>query len=214
MNESRLDLGFDEERLSGDAEATFELFRPALDNVPDEAVRYTAIGRLTNGGLKRAALGLNLANATADIKVDQDGMTITGLGDLGPSPVQFSWRDGFKDGEAPSALSAQAVITPDVLNRFGLPGRAYLTGEVPTEVQATVEGEDVSVANVVMDLTNARLDLSEIGWVKTAGKEGKVTVLYERAEEGFSSDVLFTSEEAYLDGKFTLGEIPVWSRRI
>ncbi|HBJ42810.1 MAG TPA: hypothetical protein DDZ20_19260, partial [Hyphomonas sp.] len=80
-----------------------------------------------------------------------------------------------------------------------------MTGEVPTEVQATVEGEDVSVANVVMDLTNARLDLSEIGWVKTAGKEGKVTVLYERAEEGFSSDVLFTSEEAYLDGKFTLG---------
>jgi len=205
LNESRLDLGFDEERLSGDAEATFELFRPALDNVPDEAVRYAAIGRLTNGGLKRAALGLNLANATADIKVDQDGMTITGLGDLGPSPVQFSWRDGFKDGEAPSALSAQAVITPDVLNRFGLPGRAYLTGEVPTEVQATVEGEDVSVANIVMDMTNARLDLSEIGWVKTAGKEGKVTVLYERAEEGFSSDVLFTSEEAYLDGKFTLG---------
>lgn len=205
LNESRLQLGFDEDRLTGDVEATFELFRPALDNVPDEAVRHTTIATLANGGLKRAALGIDLTNATAEIKVNQDGMTITGFGDLGPSPVQFSWRDGFKDDEAPSALSATAVITPDVLNRFGLPGRAYLTGEVPTEVQASVEGEEVSVANVAMDLTAARLDLSEIGWVKTAGEEGKVTVHYERAKEGFSSDVLFTSEEAYLDGKFTLG---------
>lgn len=205
LNESRLQLGFDDQRLTGDAEATFELFRPALDNVPDEAVRHTAIGTLTHGGLKNAALGLDLVDATAEIKVTQDGMTITGFGDLGPSPVQFTWRDGFRDNNAPSALSATAIITPDVLNRFGLPGRAYLTGEVPTEVQATVEGEDVAVANVAMDLTDARLDLSEIGWVKSAGKEGKVSVHYEKAEEGFSSDVLFTSEEAYLDGRFTLG---------
>ena len=205
LNESRINLDFDQSRVSGDAEATFELFRPALDNVPDEDVRYTAIGTLSDGGLKNAALGLNLSKATAEIRVDQEGMTISGFGDLGPAPVQFTWRDGFADGDAPSALSATAIVSPDVLNRFGLPGRAYLTGEVPAEIQATIEGEDVSVANVAMDLTEARLDLSEIGWVKRAGKDGKVSVHYERAGEGFSSDILFRSDDAYLDGQFTLG---------
>ena len=205
LNESRLELDFEQSRVSGKAEATFELFRPALDNVPDEDVRYTAIGTLSDGGLKGAALGLDLSKATAEIKVDQEGMTISGFGDLGPAPVQFTWRDGFTDGDAPSALSATAIVSPDVLNRFGLPGRAYLSGEVPAEIQATIDGEEVSVANVAMDLTEARLDLSEIGWVKRAGQDGKVSVHYEREGDGFSSDVLFRSDDAYLDGQFTLG---------
>lgn len=205
LNESRLQLGFDETRLTGEAEATFEMFRPALDNVPDEDVRFTAIGRVTEGGLQRAALGINLVNADAQVKVTQDGLTVTGTGDLGPSPVQFTWTDGFRDGDAPSALEATAIVTPDVLNRFGLPGRAYLTGEVPAKIQASIEDEEVSVANVEMDLGEARLDLSEIGWVKPAGSGGDVSVHYERVADGFSSDILFTSEDAYLDGKFTLG---------
>jgi hypothetical protein len=41
--------------------------------------------------------------------------------------------------------------------------------------------------------------------VKPAGSGGDVSVHYERVADGFSSDILFTSEDAYLDGKFTLG---------
>ena len=110
----------------------------------------------------------------AKINVDQGGIVITGQGSVGPSPIQFTWRDSFSDDEdAPSVLTANVVINPDVLNRFGLPGRAYLTGEIPTDIQATIDGESVSVANVSMDMTQARVDLSEIGWIKSSGKPGK-----------------------------------------
>ncbi len=207
LNESRLELDFDAERLSGQSEITYEMFRPALEDVPFEDVRFSAVGTLQEGGLKNAALGLDLTEAVAKINVDQGGIVITGQGSVGPSPIQFTWRDSFSDDEdAPSVLTANVVINPDVLNRFGLPGRAYLTGEIPTDIQATIDGESVSVANVSMDMTQARVDLSEIGWIKSSGKPGKASVVYERTESGFSSDVLFTGDDVFLDGSFELGE--------
>lgn len=205
LNESRLDVDFEAERLTGDSELTFELFRPALDNVPYEDVRFSAVGTIKDAGLKDAALGLDLSEALAKINVDKTGINVSGHGELGPAPVQFSWRDGFDDDDAPSALSATAIITPDVLNRFGLPGRAYLTGEVPAEIQASIDDETVSLANVALDLSGARVDLSEIGWVKKAGDAGKIAVTYRKIADGFGSDVLFTSDDAYLDGQFTMG---------
>ena len=50
--DSRLEIDFDPARLSGDGEMTFEMFRPALDDVPYEDIRFTAIGSVAEAGLK------------------------------------------------------------------------------------------------------------------------------------------------------------------
>ncbi|MCA8902766.1 MAG: hypothetical protein KDA53_16115 [Hyphomonas sp.] len=205
LSESRLAVEFDRSRLSGTADITFELFRPALTNVPYEDIRFSAIGTIDQGGLKNAALGFDLTQAIANVTVNQDGMTISGYGDLGPSPVQFTWRDGFSDGDAPSMLSASSVVTPDFLNEFGVLGRAYLSGEVPMEVQAEIAGSNVSVADASLDLTEARLDLSEIGWIKSKGKQARASVRYYGQDEGYRADVVMQSDDAYIDGDFSIG---------
>jgi hypothetical protein len=203
--DSRLKIDFDPERLSGNGEMTFEMFRPALDDVPYEDVRFTAIGSVKDAGLKDAALGFDLTGGSAKVNVDQDGMTISGFGDLGPSPVQFTWRDAFNDGDQPSLLSASSIVTPDFLNEFGVLGRAYLSGEIPIEVQAEIgEGSSI-VADTALDLTESRLDLSEIGWVKARNKEAKASVHYQGLKDGYTATVVFHADDAYLDGDFTLG---------
>jgi len=203
--DSRLKIDFDPERLSGNGEMTFEMFRPALDDVPYEDIRFTAIGSVKEAGLKDAALGFDLTDGSAKVNVDQDGMTISGFGDLGPSPVQFTWRDAFNDGDQPSLLSASSIVTPDFLNEFGVLGRAYLSGEIPIEVQAEIgEGSSI-VADTALDLTESRLDLSEIGWVKARDKEAKASVHYQGLKDGYTATVVFHADDAYLDGDFTLG---------
>ena len=203
--DSRLKIDFDPERLSGNGEMTFEMFRPALDDVPYEDIRFTAIGSVKDAGLKDAALGFDLTDGSAKVNVDQDGMTISGFGDLGPSPVQFTWRDAFSDGDQPSLLSASSIVTPDFLNEFGVLGRAYLSGEIPIEVQAEIgEGSSI-VADTALDLTESRLDLSEIGWVKARDKEAKASVHYQGLKDGYTATVVFHADDAYLDGDFTLG---------
>jgi len=203
--DSRLDIDFDPDRLSGDGEMTFEMFRPALDDVPYEDIRFTAIGSVAEAGLKDAALGFDLTEGSAKVNVDQDGMTISGFGDLGPSPVQFTWRDAFNDGDKPSLLSATSIVTPDFLNEFGVLGRAYLSGEIPIEVQAEIGEGSRIIADTALDLTESRLDLSEIGWVKGRDKPAKASVHYEGLDEGYTATVVFHADDAYLDGDFTLG---------
>ena len=205
LAESRLQIEFDPARLSGSSEMTFELFRPALTNVPYEDIRFTAIGTMQDAGLKDAALGFDLTDGSAKVNVDQGGMTISGFGNLGPSPVQFTWRDAFNDGDQPSLLSASSIVTPDFLNEFGVLGRAYLSGEIPIEVQAEIGGESVAVADAALDLGASRLDLSEIGWVKARNKPAKASVHYVGLDDGYTATVVLHADDAYLDGDFTLG---------
>lgn len=202
---SRLEIDFDPSRMSGNGEMTFELFRPALDDVPYEDVRFTAIGTLRNAGLKNAALGFDLASATMDVKVDQRGAELSGAARLGPSPVTFRWYEGFTDDGAPADLTAKGTVSADFLNRFGILGRAYMTGEAPIDVTARLDGETLVSSNISVDLTPARLDMSEIGWVKPAGDAARADVVFSRRGEMSASSIKFVSPTARLDGDFTLG---------
>lgn len=203
--DTRLNIDFDPERISGDGELTFELLRPGLDNVPYEDLRFTAEGVITDAGLSKAALGLDLTGGTANVNVGPTGLTVTGFGDLGASPVQFTWRDGFADGDMPSDLSATAVITPDVLNSLGLMGRAYLSGEIPVEVQAKLQGEGIDTALIAMDLDRARVDLSEVGYVKPQGIPAKASVQISEEGDERVATVYYDSKDALIDADLTLG---------
>ncbi len=205
LSKSRFKIKFDAERLTGDAAGTFELFQPALSDVPVERVRYTAMGESKNAGLKKAAFDLDLVKGNAKVDLNTKGITIAGFGDLGDSPVQFTWRDDFGTANTASMLSATSVVTPDMLNRLGFLGRTYLTGEAPMEIQAAIADDKLLSADVDVDLTASRLDVSEVGWVKPKGKAGKMSVRYTRDGANATSKVQFTSEQARLDGDFTLG---------
>lgn len=203
--DTRLNIDFDPERISGDGELTFELHRPGLDNVPYEDLRFTANGVITDAGLSKASLGLDLTGGTANVNVTPTGLTVTGFGDLGASPVQFTWRDGFADGDLPSDLSATAVITPDVLNSLGLMGRAYLSGEIPVEVQAKLKGEGFDTALIAMDLDQARVDLSEVGYIKPQGIPAKASVEISEEEDARIATVYYDSKDALIDTDLKLG---------
>lgn len=204
--ESRLDIPFDPARISGQGEATFEMFRPALNDVPYEDVRFTATGTIREAGLKNAALGFDLSGGAVTVDVDPAGATVSGNGRLGPSPVNFRWHQGFRGDEMLADVTADGTVTADFLNRFGILGRAYMTGEAPLKATAKLRGDVLLSSQVDVDLTPARLDMSEIGWVKPAGEAARAEVDYALREGLTQSRVKFTSATARLDGDFTLGE--------
>jgi hypothetical protein len=204
--DSRLAADLDPARISGDGEMTFELFRPALNDVDYEDVRFTAIGTVREAGLRGAALGYDLAGALLSVNVGQAGAEIRGDGRLGPTPVSFRWAQGFMTGDAKSELTATGTLTPDFLNRFGLAGRAYMSGEAPFEARVNLDGGQVELARVNADLTAARLDLSELGWIKPAGERAAATIDYRQASGRSVSGITFRSPSARLDGDLTLGE--------
>jgi len=204
LNESRLEFDLDPARVTGDAEMTYELFRPALDDVAYEDLRFKGFGTVRNGGLKGAAFGFDLNNTAMKVDLDQGGIGITGEGKMGPTPASFIWSDKFTDDGKPAELTAKGVVTADLLNGLGLPGRAYMTGEAPLDVKATLEGADLATAIVNIDFAGARLDIAEFGWLKPRGGASKASIDYRKTGDRVTSKVRFSADGAALDGDFTL----------
>lgn len=208
LDESRIQLqentGFDPDRVSGTGTAQFYMERPALTNVPFEDVILQVTGELQDAKLEDVALGLDLQNATAQIDLTGERMVVSGFGDLDTAPIQFTWRDGLVPDETPASLSASAIVTADVLNAFGLMGRAYLTGEIPVEIQGQVGGAGLGEATFAMDLRDARISIDEIGWAKPAGEAARATLIYAGDAEASASTVRLESDRAKLDGDLKL----------
>lgn len=208
LSASRLRLqeqtGFDPERLGGQATATVQLTRPALNDVPIEDHDLKVIGTIQGASLQNAVGELALSNGSVDVDLTLDRMILTGFGDLGVTPVQFTWRDGFDDDGTPADLSATAVLTPDVLNVFGLVGRAFLTGEVPVDMQGEVGTGGLQTGTFAFDLTNARIDLNEIDWVKPVGDTARATLRYTGDLREQAAALRFTSDTGRLDGDLRL----------
>jgi hypothetical protein len=196
----------DPERFSGSASATFEMLRPALDNVPMEAIDIKVTGEISEAGLTDAIPGLDLSKGSADVLLEDNQLVITGFGDLGPAPVQFSWRDNFDDDSDTADLSASAFISPDFLNRFGIIGRAYVSDDIPVELQAKVGGAGLDAVEVGFELQQSRIDVSEVGYIKPAGQPARATLAYDAKSEIQASTFRYVSEDARFDGDVVLSQ--------
>lgn len=208
LSNSRLRLqeetGFDPERVSGDGTASFRLTRPALSDVPLEDITMEVKGQIRDAGLTGAAGPFDIVEGSVNVDVTLERMILTGFGNLGSSPIQFTWRDAFDDDGAPADLSATAVITSDVLNVFGLVGRAFLTGEIPVEMQGKVGANGLQTGTFAFDLSEARIDISEIDWVKPTGETARATLNYTGDLREQAAALRVTSESASLDGDLRL----------
>ncbi|MDJ0921167.1 MAG: AsmA-like C-terminal region-containing protein [Henriciella sp.] len=211
LSESRLQLqertGFDPERVSGQATSEFYMRRPALSDVPFEDIFLRVNGTIVDAGLKDVAWGMDLADGTVQVDLTQDRLILTGFGDVGPAPAQFTWRDGLTNDGLPSDISASGILTPDILNSLGVTGRAYLSGEIPVELQGKVDNGSLDVATLGFDLREARIDVSEIGWVKPAGDAARATLIYTGGDTAQASTLRVESDTAALDGDLLLDTV-------
>ncbi|NQY14126.1 MAG: hypothetical protein HRT81_09745 [Henriciella sp.] len=209
LSDSRLRLqeqtGFDPERVSGEGTASFKLTRPARDNVPMEEHVLEVRGQIRDAGLKGAAGPFDLTEGNVNVDVTLERMILTGFGNMGSAPVQFTWRDAFNDDDQPADLSATAVVTSDVLNVFGLVGRAFLTGEIPVEMQGKVAAGGLQSGTFAFDLSEARLDLDELDWVKPAGESARATLNYTGDLREQAAALRFSANDASLEGDLRLG---------
>lgn len=209
VSDSRLQLqartGFDPGNVSGDAEMSFELVRPALPDTPISAFRYSGEGIVRNGGLAEAFNGLALTDSDAKVSLDETGISIGGFGALAGSPLQYDWSYKFGGQNTLADLKATSIVNPDILNAFGIVGRAYLSGDVPVELDAKLAGTALRSVDAVFDLLGARLDVAEVNWIKPAGQAATATVRYSRDEDGApATHATLLADDAEFDGTFTL----------
>ena len=174
-------------------------------------IEETDIGFKVDGGFLDAyvpdlAGGFGLIDSDVDVDVDNKGMILRGQGRFGPAPVEFSWVETFPptlEELGHSRLEATAVVSPDFLNAFNLAARNVLAGEVEVQLSAQGQGRDFEAIDARLDLTNAAIDLSEVGWLKRVNEPASGVVRYARNDDGLT----MTSGDIKAEGLVLAGEM-------
>lgn len=207
---SRLQLtelyDFDPTRFTGEAVATATYKGPVEDEPDEEEMTLVAKASVVNAGLTEAVGEVDLTDVQAEVDLTFETMKVVGTGLFGVADVEFTYFDDFTEDDTPADIVTKSIVNPDILSRLGLLGRAYFSGDVPIHIVATNTAERVETAKANIDLTNAKIDVEEVGWFKPAGEEAHVEILYFDRIERIDVDAAVKSQNAELESSYVFDD--------
>ncbi len=187
LDQSRLKLGENYglavDRMAGLGGLDIEVHRPMGDGVDIEDIDIKVTGGFVNAVVPDLHAGFGLVRTDVDVEVTQNKMMLRGAGKFGPAPVEFVWDQVFDDPTG-TKLTAEAVVTPDFMNAFGVAARTLMQGEAEMSLNASGDGRNFEFINAKFDFTHSAIDLSEIGWLKPFGYPAVGEVRYGRSSDG------------------------------
>ncbi|WP_372073157.1 AsmA-like C-terminal domain-containing protein [Tistrella mobilis] len=162
--------------LEGRTDIDLTLKLPLGQDKPD--VRYTARGRIEALALRKAVLGLDMADGSFAVAVDNAQARLTGRAAIGGAPLDIDWRQAIAARtEWERRVDVAGTLDEAARKRAGFDLAPYLTGPIGLKLAVEVpRGKpDEPVIQVDADLARSRLAIPDIGWTKPAGTAGQLT---------------------------------------
>ncbi len=164
----------------GDAAANLTVQLPLEHDVRIDDVRLHADAHLTRVRLPGIAAGQTVDDGTLDLGIDTDGMTLKGRGSVAAIPVTADGRMDFLAGPPDQILQTIAVSAQPAaaqLAAAGLPIGDVLDGPIPFTVVLTERRNGAGSVAIDGDLTNTRLSVHPLAWVKPPGSVASASAL-------------------------------------
>jgi len=183
LNHPRLKLlsraGLDFADAAGQVTATISVHLPLEDRVTIADIHVGATGTMTDVHLSRIAADRDLERAQLALKVDDDGMTITGNGIYAGIPANLVLDMDFRNGPANQVLQhivANGTASPtQLLQADLLPAgvvRSFAAGTTAVHAEYSGLRDNTATLLVDADLTGAQLK-TPLGWQKETGPQAK-----------------------------------------
>ncbi|MFT0890859.1 DUF3971 domain-containing protein [Pseudochelatococcus sp. G4_1912] len=166
------------ETIQGEADLNVSLALPLIKNLRADQVVTRASGQLRNLAIDLETGKDRLTDGDLAIKLDAKNFTLAGNGQLGGLPAEINLLQPLRKSEGPA--KADIILTLDDAARAkrGINLGKHLTGPITAQISTTL-GKDIAGKNtplkVEVDLARARIDQLVPGWVKAAGKPGRIT---------------------------------------
>ncbi|MFK7791652.1 MAG: hypothetical protein AB8B88_03170 [Devosiaceae bacterium] len=161
------EIPFDAETVTGDVELSTTIETVLADRIDRDAVRTTTSATVTNFASIDPINGRAVTGGAFTLEADESGTSVVGevLLDGVPTELNYNSADG---GGLQIALRLDAAGR----RQLGLDFGDYLTGTIDVEIGDETEA---GTRPMVVDLTNARLTIPEIGWSKAPGVPGRAS---------------------------------------
>lgn len=176
-------LGIDPKSASGTAETDLKLRFILEKALTLDQIDVTATSTLTGVALEDVFLGRGIHKGIADLKVDKDGMTLTGDVRFATIPAKLVWRENFGEKRPYRSRYDLSAVIDDVrrIADLGLDmepfSEDYVSGKVGASIRFTVFDDVDRKLEVMADITDASLAAPAFGWEKKTGVRGRADVV-------------------------------------
>jgi hypothetical protein len=172
---------------------------PLVENLRPSEVVVTANGSMTQLAADRLAGREPLEGGTLTASFDRGTLSLSGDARIGGTPAQITVRQNPR-GQGEATVSMTIDQAARQRRGFGFDGA--LTGPVSLRAVKPLGRAQDTPLRMEVDLTRAGIDGLLPGWVKTAGRPGRLTFQLSEDEDGAElSDIVLDSTPVMLRGR-------------
>ncbi|MEM7171079.1 MAG: AsmA-like C-terminal domain-containing protein [Pseudomonadota bacterium] len=182
LDNERLDLlsglGIDPKGSGGAVSADVDFQFPLLEDLTFDQMEIQTEAKLSDLELSAFVFGQNVTDGQIDLSLDKDSMRLVGPLKLGGVATEITWQEQFNsDVTVRTELAASLTNMTDAQRQaFGLDIQGMVKGPVSAKVDLKVDPENKGQADVIVDLTQAGLEIEGLDWTKAAGTPGTASL--------------------------------------
>ncbi|HEY8610496.1 MAG TPA: DUF3971 domain-containing protein [Roseomonas sp.] len=157
---------------SGSVDARVSVGLPLVSDLPVEALRISAQGKVANGRVVNAVAGHTVEQAQLDVSVDPAGMRLAGTASIASIPGRLQAELDFRSGP-PGQVTERASVEGRAeaanLPRLGVEAAPYLRGPFGYTLQAERRRSGETRLALRTDLRDSRITIGAFGYAKPPG---------------------------------------------
>jgi len=200
-------FGLDPKTIDGDAQVNLGLVVPTFSALKVEDIGFDIKAKLSHAAMNIAP-GLRLTKGEAEFAVTGSGLTASGSANVAGVDATFAWEENFNPG--PDRISTtfhlRAGIDEALRQHFGVDPGSYLDGIARIDMTMRGRGFDPASVTADVDLTDAALNVPELGYRKPIGRPARLTADVARVSEGYyARSIVLKGEGIDADLELLLG---------
>lgn len=186
------DMGLKPDKTTGTATGNLQLFFPIGDAFQSaDQIKIKANADVRNADIGDIALGYGLQDAILQLELNDRDLTLDGTALFYSSTAKYSIFQSFdKSKETTSDIRLHVDLNERARDFLDYPlfDPPAVKGVLPTDLHLITKNNGSGFLEITTDLTNADIDIREIGWVKPAKTAGK-GVLHLKMNNGRPQDM-------------------------
>ena len=189
--------------VTGNTETQLKFKFPVLNELPLRVVDIQTISRLDNPRVPNLAFGQTVSAETLVLKVNTDGMELSGQARIGDVEAAIKWTELFgADEKYPRRYEAKAVLSQAQLDAIGvIKASPFLEGPLAANVAVLQPRTGSTEIDLKLALKDTKMWVPGFRWRKPAGREGVASFRLLVAPDGILSIPEFSVDSPGLTAK-------------
>jgi hypothetical protein len=163
-------LGLKPEEAGGEAQASIFFDFPAEKSLTFARVKIAVDAKVQHVALKRIRFGQDVTDGTLDLKLDQNGMVVSGPVTYAGSDLDIQWRQEFGDKvDVRESFQAKGKTSTGSRALVGYDFRPWVDGPADVALKFSRRDDGRGLLEANFDLKDAVLAMDFLKWRKPAG---------------------------------------------